>query len=85
MMTDQPARVTPAEASEVLRQAIALAPEAPLAERIAYYESLAHLLSRLAADINTPGVHRLAAEAWAQLAALAAQLRQNVEGEGEQR
>ncbi len=80
MMTDQPSRVTPAEISDLLRHAIALPLEATLAERIAYYERLAQVLTRIAADIDTPQVQQLAAEAWDQLAVLAAALRDKLNG-----
>ena len=46
MMTDQPRRVTPAEISELLDAARLLRPGAPLADRIAYHERKAQLLSR---------------------------------------
>ena len=38
MMTDQPARVTPAEISELLRSLDLLRRDSPLAERIVWHE-----------------------------------------------
>ena len=54
----------------------------PLADRIAWHERKASLLSRIAADLDTPEAHEVAAEAWDQLAALAAELRGKVDGGG---
>ena len=79
MMTDQPSRVTPADISNLLTTARTLATDAPLGEQIAYFERKAQLLSRIAADLDSPEAHAVAAEAWDQLASLAAQLRPNVE------
>jgi hypothetical protein len=79
MNTDQPSRVTPAEISDLLRVARLLPPNAPLGEQIAYFERKADLLSRIAADTNTADARAAAAEAWDQVAALAAQLRQKVQ------
>ena len=53
-MTDQPARVTPAEISALLDQARGLTPQSPLADQIAFHERKALLLSRLAADSTPP-------------------------------
>ena len=79
MMTDQPAgqpaRVTPAEVADLLGQALALPRFAPLADRIVYHERKAQLLTRIAADLDTPEAHEVAAGAWDQLRALAAELR----------
>ena len=75
MMTDQPSRVTPAEISALLRDLSGLTHDTPLGERIAWHERKAALLSRIAADMNTPEAHAVAAEAWDQLAGLAAELR----------
>jgi hypothetical protein len=83
MMTDQPSRVTPAEISALLRSMAGLSRETPPGEQIAWHERKAALLSRIAADMDTPEAHAVAAEAWDQLADLAAQLRRKVEGEGE--
>jgi len=79
MNTDQPSRVTPGEISELLRVASLLPPNAPLAEQIAYFERKADLMSRIAADTGTADARTAAAEAWDQVAALAAQLRQKVQ------
>jgi hypothetical protein len=84
MMTDQPARVTPAEISDLLRSMAGHSHDTPLGEQIAWHERKATLLSRIAADLHTPGAHAAAADAWDQLAALAAQLRQKALREGEQ-
>jgi hypothetical protein len=82
MMTDQPARVTPAEISDLLRSMAGLSPGTPSGEQIAWHERKAALLSRIAADLDTPAAHAAAAEARDQLAGLAAQLRSKVQGEG---
>jgi hypothetical protein len=72
-MTEQPARVTPAEISALLDTARQLmAGGASLDEQIAYHEHKATLLSRVAADLGTAEAHQVAAEAWHQVRALAA-------------
>jgi hypothetical protein len=71
-MTDQPSRVTPAEISALLDQARELRPDSPLAEQITYHERKAHLLSRLAADLDTAEAHLVAADAWHYVRTLAA-------------
>jgi hypothetical protein len=63
-MTDQPARITPGEIAALLDQARRLAPDAPLADQIAYHERKALLLSRIAARLDTAEAHRVAADAW---------------------
>jgi hypothetical protein len=63
-MTDQPARVTPGEISALLDRARGLTRESPLAEQIAYHERKALLLSRIAATLDTPEAHQVAADAW---------------------
>ena len=78
MMTDQPSRVTPAEISGLLRSMAGLSHDTPLGEQIAWHEREAVLLSRIASDLDTPDAHAAAADAWDQLAALAAQLRRAV-------
>jgi hypothetical protein len=83
MNTDQPSRVTPAEINELLRVARMLPLNAPLAEQIAYFERKADLMSRIAADTNTAEARAAAAEAWKQVAALAAQLRQTAQDDTE--
>jgi len=70
MMSDPPRRVTPADICALLDQLRALAPDTPLPERIAYHQRKARLLSGIAADLDTPKAHAVAAEAWDQLAAL---------------
>jgi hypothetical protein len=80
MMTDQPSRVTPAEISDLLGQALALPRFASLADRIAYHERKAALLTGIAADLDTAEAHEVAAGAWDQLRVLAAELRDQVDG-----
>jgi hypothetical protein len=72
-MTDQPARVTPAEISAFLDRLRAITPDTPLAERIRFFERKAHLLSRVAAGLDTPEAHLVAADAWHYVAMLARQ------------
>jgi hypothetical protein len=72
-MTDQPARVTPAEISALLDHLRAISADTPLAERIRFFERKADLLSRVAADLDTPEAHRVAADAWHYAAMLARQ------------
>ena len=69
-MTDQPARVTPAEISDLLDQARQLIPGADLTDLIAYHEQKALLLSRIAADLGTTEAHEVAADAWHYLGVL---------------
>ena len=73
MMADQPARVTPGEISTLLDQARGLTRESPLAEQIAYHERKAYLLSRIAATLDTPEAHQVAADAWHYVGMLARQ------------
>ena len=73
IMTDQPSRVTPAEISALLDQVRTLAPDMPLDEQISYHEHKADLLSRIAATLDTPESHRVAADAWHQVGSLAGQ------------
>jgi hypothetical protein len=68
MTSDQPSRVTPADISQLLSAAHKLSLHAPLGEQIAYFERKAELLSRIAADMDTPEAHAAAAEASDQLA-----------------
>lgn len=71
-MTDQPARVTPAEISHLLDQATRLMREGgSLDEQITYHERKAHLLSRIAADLDTVEAHEVAAQAWHYVGQLA--------------
>lgn len=79
MITSQPARITPADVSDLIGQALALPPGASLADRIAYQERKAQLLTRMAADLD-PDAHKVAAEAWDQLAGLAVEPRTKVDG-----
>jgi hypothetical protein len=72
-MTDQPARVTPAEISAFLDQLRAITPDTQLQERIRFFERKAHLLSRVAADLDTSEAHRVAADAWHYVGRLARQ------------
>jgi hypothetical protein len=80
-MTAQPDRVTPAEIGELLATARVLASDAPLAERAAFFEWKADLLSRIAAAFDTPEARAAAAEALDQVAALAAEARAATEAE----
>jgi hypothetical protein len=79
MMTGQSARVTPAEVSEQIGQALALPHGESRAYRIAYQERRDQILARMAADLDTPDAHEVAAEAWDQLASVAVALRATVE------
>jgi len=72
-MTDQPSRVTPAEISALLDQARGLVGSSSLADQVAYHERKAHLLSRIAATLDTPEAHQVAADAWHQVGVLARQ------------
>jgi hypothetical protein len=70
-MTDQPARVTPGEISDLLDHARQLisggaSPE----EQIAYHQHKASLLSQVAADLDTAEAHQVAADAWHYLGSL---------------
>jgi hypothetical protein len=80
-MTDQPARVTPAEISALLDQARRLTHDAPLDDRIAYHERKARLLSRVAAHLDTAEAHQVAADAWHQVGTLARQRDQEEVGQ----
>ena len=78
-MTDQPARVTPGEISDLLDHARQLisggaSPE----EQIAYHQHKASLLSQVAADLDTAEAHLVAAEAWHQVRTLAARRDESV-------
>ena len=74
IMTDQPSRVTPAEISALLDQVRRLtAEDAPLTDQIAYHERKASLLSRIAAHLDTPEAHQVAANAWQYVGTLARQ------------
>jgi hypothetical protein len=71
-MTDQPARITPGEISELLDQATCLIRDGgSLADQIAYQAKKASLLSRVAADLDTAEAHEVAAQAWHYAATLA--------------
>jgi hypothetical protein len=72
-MTDQPARVSPGEISAFLDHLRAITPDTPLAERIRFFERKAHLLSRVAADLDTAEAHQVAADAWHYVGMLARQ------------
>ena len=79
MMTDQPARVSPDDISTLLARLAALRPDATLAERLAYHERKAELLSRIAAVLGTTDAYDVAAEAWFQCQ----QLARRIAAEGE--
>jgi predicted outer membrane protein len=71
IMTDQPARVTPGEISELLDHARQMiSGVASLDEQIAYHQRKANLLSQVAADLDTPEAHQVAADAWHYLGSL---------------
>ena len=72
-MTDQPARIAPGEISALLDQARELSPDSPLADQIRYHERKAHLLSRIAASLDTADAHQVAADAWHYVGDLARQ------------
>jgi hypothetical protein len=77
IMTDQPARVTPAEISALLDQARrVVARGASLDEQISYHERKACLLSRIAASLDTAEAHAVAADAWHYVGDLARQREQ---------
>ena len=63
-MPDQPSRVSPGEISDLLDHARRLKPDSPFNERLAYFEHKASILSRIAADLDTPEAHVVAADAW---------------------
>ena len=74
IMTDQPSRVTPAEISALLDQGRRIiAQGASLDEQISYHERKAHLLSRIAASLDTAEAHAVAADAWHYVGDLARQ------------
>ena len=81
MMTDQPSRVTPAEISDLLDQARQLGPGTSLADQITYHERKAHLLSRIAANLDTADAHLVAADAWHYVRTLAARRDQDIPAE----
>ncbi len=73
-MTDQPARITPAEISALLDQARRLiTASGSLDEQISYHERKAYLLSRIAATLDTAEAHAVAADAWHYVGDLARQ------------
>jgi hypothetical protein len=72
-MTDQPARVTPAEINALLDRLRAIGPDTPMQERIRFFERKAHLLSRVAYHLDTAEAHRVAADAWHFVGQLARQ------------
>jgi hypothetical protein len=63
MTDDLPARVTPNEISAFLDQLRAITSDTPLEERIRFFERKAHLLSRVANDLNTAEAYQVAADA----------------------
>jgi hypothetical protein len=71
MMPDQPSRVTALEIADLLSSMQQGGPSAPLAAQIAWHERKAHILMRIAADIDTPAAHMAAAEAWHFVSTLA--------------
>jgi len=79
MMTDQPAPVTAADICALLARLVALPRFAPLADRLAFHEHKAELLTRIAAVADTPEAHAAAADAWEHCQQLARQ--HNAEGD----
>lgn len=73
MVADQPARVTPREIAGLVNDLAGLGPRAPLADRVAWCERKAVLLSQIAEALDTPEAYLVAADAWQQVAQLAAQ------------
>lgn len=73
-MTDQPARVSHADVTALLAEMANLPPDAPLAERLAWHERKARLLSRIAATVDTSEAYGEAAAAWHQCGRLSRQL-----------
>lgn len=73
MMNPEPSRVTPAEVCELLALARRLPFDAPLDDQIDFHLRKALLLSRIAADLNTPEAYMASAEAWQQAARLCRQ------------
>lgn len=63
-MPDQPSRVSPGEISDLLAQARDLKSDSPLGEQISYFRAKASILSRIAAELDTPEAHRCASAAW---------------------
>jgi hypothetical protein len=80
-MTCQPARVTPGEISAFLDYLRTITPDTPLEERIRFFERKAHLLSRIAAHLDTAEAHRVAADAWHYAGQLARQRDQQAVGQ----
>ena len=74
MMTDQPVPVTAADICALLARLEALPRFAPLADRLAFHEHKAELLTRIAAMAGTAEAHDAAAEAWEHCQQLARQL-----------
>lgn len=73
-MTDQPARVTPADITALLREMSALTPDTPLADQLAWHQRKARLLNQIAASLDTRTAYLAAAEAWHQCGQLARKL-----------
>jgi hypothetical protein len=69
-MPGEPRRVAPSEISDLLDMARRLKPDSPFSERLAYFERKASILSRIAADLDTPEAHVVAADAWHHLSAM---------------
>ncbi len=75
-MAEQPASVTPADITALLRDMAAITPDTPLADQLAWHERKARLLNQLAASLDSPAAYQVAAEAWHQCGQLAQALRQ---------
>ena len=63
-------RVAPDEISALLEMLRRLKPDSPFSERLTYFEAKASILSRIAAYLDTPEAHTVAADAWAYLSRL---------------
>jgi len=73
MMTDLPARITPAEFADLLDQLSGLTEASPLEQQITWHERKALLLSRLADRLDTAEAHLVASGAWHYVGRLARQ------------
>lgn len=73
-MAEQPARVTPADITALLRDMAGITPDTPLTDQLAWHERKARLLNQIAASLDTPEAYQVAAEAWHQCGQLARNL-----------
>jgi len=71
-MTEQPSRVTPDDIGAALLERLPPFPTgASVAERLAWFEARARLLTGIAAVVDTPDAHAAAADAWRECGRLA--------------